>query len=373
MKVLPEEMGRIFMVLLFEREMSSMHMADALISPAVGVTMWAATTGVAAYSIKKIQDDMDEKKIPLMGVMGAFVFAAQMINFTIPGTGSSGHLGGGLLLAILLGPYAGFLTMAAVLTIQALFFADGGLLALGSNIFNLGFFTCFVVYPFIYKPLITKGYSSKRILGAALLAAVIGLQLGSFSVVLETLFSGKTELPFATFLVLMQPIHLAIGIVEGLVIAAVVTFVWKERPEILENAAWGERLVGISLKRVLAVLAVVAILTGGVFSWFASANPDGLEWSMMNTAGVEELEAPGGIHQTLSEIQSKIAFLPDYGFKAVEEESSPATAESNEVWPVVDGGTTTAGVVGAGLTLALAGIIGFAVTLIKKRNSSVAK
>src|SRR5690242_7024526 len=102
-----------------------MHMADALISPVVGGTMLAATAGVAAYSIKKIQNDMDEKKIPLMGVMGAFVFTAQMINFTIPGTGSSGHIGGGMLLSILLGPYAGFLTIASILLIQALFFGDG--------------------------------------------------------------------------------------------------------------------------------------------------------------------------------------------------------------------------------------------------------
>lgn len=349
-----------------------MHMADALISPAVGVTVWAATSGIAAYSIKKIQDDMDEKKIPLMGVMGAFVFAAQMINFTIPGTGSSGHLGGGLMLAILLGPYAGFLTMAAILTIQALFFADGGLLALGSNIFNLGFFTCFVAYPFIYKPLISRGYSRKRILGAAVFAAVIGLQLGSLSVVLETLFSGKTELPFGTFLLLMQPIHFAIGIVEGLVIAAVVTFVWKERPEILENAAWGEKLVGVSLKRVLTALALVTVLTGGVFSWFASSNPDGLEWSTSKAAGVEELEAPEGIHQALANLQSKVAFLPDYGFKVSEEESTP-TAEGSAVYPVIDGGTSTAGVVGAGLTLALAALIGFIVTLIKRRNSALQK
>ena len=114
-----------------------MHMADALISPIVGGAMLVATVGVAAYSIKKVKYDLDDKKIPLMGVMGAFIFAAQMINFSIPGTGSSGHLGGGLLLAIILGPYAGFLTMASILIIQALFFGDGGLLALGCNIFNL--------------------------------------------------------------------------------------------------------------------------------------------------------------------------------------------------------------------------------------------
>jgi len=117
-----------------------MHMADALISPAVGGTVWAATAGLTVYSARKLKQEMDDRKLPLMGVLGAFVFAAQMINFTIPATGSSGHLGGGMILAILLGPYAAFLTMASVLTVQALFFADGGLLALGCNIFNLGFF-----------------------------------------------------------------------------------------------------------------------------------------------------------------------------------------------------------------------------------------
>ena len=128
-----------------------MHMADALISPAVGATMWAASGGLIAYCSKKVRAELDDRKVPLMGVLGAFVFAAQMINFSIPGTGSSGHLGGGLLLAILLGPHAALLTIASVLIVQALFFADGGLLALGCNVFNLGFFPCFIAYPFIYK------------------------------------------------------------------------------------------------------------------------------------------------------------------------------------------------------------------------------
>jgi cobalt/nickel transport system permease protein len=116
-----------------------MHMADALLSPGTGGVMWAATAVTIFYSARKVQSQLDNRKIPLMGVLGAFVFAAQMINFAIPGTGSSGHIGGGLLLAILLGPQGAFLTMASVLTVQALFFADGGLLALGCNIFNLVF------------------------------------------------------------------------------------------------------------------------------------------------------------------------------------------------------------------------------------------
>lgn len=303
-----------------------------------------------------------------MGVMGAFIFASQMINFSIPGTGSSGHLGGGMLLAILLGPYEGFLAMASILLIQALFFGDGGLLAYGCNVFNLGFYTCFIAYPFIYKFFTRKGVNPKRIFGASMISAVIGLQMGAFSVVMETFLSGKTELPFGTFVLLMQPIHLAIGVVEGLVTAAVVTFVWKARPEILERSASGEALGNISMKKVLTGLLVAVIVVGGVFSWFASANPDGLEWSMFRTAGKEELEEPNGIHKTLSEIQSKTAFLPDYGFKGNESENAeePANKETEEVWPAVSAGTSVSGVVGGVLTLTLATITGLIIGMVKK-------
>lgn len=134
-----------------------MHMADALLSPAVGGVMYAVSTGAIVYSAAKIKkDDLDEKKVPVMGVMGSFVFAAQMINFTIPATGSfSGHIGGGILLAALLGPYAAFLTISAVLIIQC-FLCGWRALALGCNIFNMGLITCFIAYPLIYKPLIKK-------------------------------------------------------------------------------------------------------------------------------------------------------------------------------------------------------------------------
>ena len=150
-----------------------MHMADALISPAVGGALWAASAGLIGYCSKKVNQDPGDKKIPLMGVIGAFIFAAQMINFTIPATGSSGHLGGGMILAILLGPYAAFLTMASVLTVQALFFADGGLLALGINIFYPGFFPCFIAYPFIYKKLVGARPTQGRILVGAMAAAIL--------------------------------------------------------------------------------------------------------------------------------------------------------------------------------------------------------
>jgi cobalt/nickel transport system permease protein len=344
-----------------------MHMADALISPVVGGTMWAATAGLIAYSSKKVKQELDDRKVPLMGVLGAFIFAAQMINFTIPATGSSGHLGGGMILAVLLGPYAAFLTMASVLTVQALFFADGGLLALGCNIFNLGFFPCFVAYPLIFKRIVNGQAGQGRILAGALVAAVIGLQLGAFGVVLETLFSGISELPFGTFILLMQPIHLAIGIVEGLVTAAVVGFVWKARPEIV-TAASNAPIGQTSLRTVLVVLSAVAILAGGALSWFASANPDGLEWAMFKTSGSEELKHPAqGLHASLAHIQKKTAFLPDYGFKAEGGESG-AAAEAHTPWPAVAPGTSVAGLVGGILTLLVAGLIGLG--LKRRRNNA---
>lgn len=337
-----------------------MHMADALISPVVGGTMMAATACVATYSIKKVQNDLDDKKVPMMGVMGAFIFALQMINFSIPATGSSGHIGGGMLLAILLGPYAGFLTMASILMIQALFFGDGGLLAYGCNVFNLGFYTCFIAYPLIYKWITRKGLTSGRIFWASMVSAILGLQMGAFSVVLETLLSGKTELPFNTFVLLMQPIHLGIGVVEGLVTAAVVTFVWKARPEILERTASGQTFGSISIKKVLTGILVASIIIGGFVSWFASSNPDGLEWSMERTAGTAELEASGSVHDFLANIQSRTAFLPDYSFKTATESETNSNA-----------GTSVSGIVGGVLTLGLAGLIGLIISMFKKKKTKI--
>lgn len=334
-----------------------MHMTDALISPAVGGAMWAATAAVTAYAVKKVPQELDERKVPLMGVLGAFVFAAQMINFTIPGTGSSGHLGGGLLLALLIGPSAAFLTVASILTVQALFFADGGLLSLGCNIINLGFFPCFIAYPFLYKPLAGKTPSQGRLLLSTGLAAILSLQLGAFGVVLETFFSGISALSFSAFILLMQPIHLAIGIGEGLITGAVVWFVQREAPDILNFAGARQHPGNIPAKRILTGLLAVTIITAGALSWFASTRPDGLEWSIMQVAGAEELQAPAGVHDTFAQWQEQFAFLPDYNFK-----QRARTAAENETasfaWPAVDTGTTTAGIIGSLFTLLLGYCIG---------------
>ena len=331
-----------------------MHMADALISPAVGGVMLAVSTGTIGYSVKKVKEDLDEKKIPLMGVMGAFVFAGQMINFTIPATGSSGHIGGGILLAALLGPYAAFLVLSAVLLIQALFFADGGLLALGCNMFNMGFFACFIAYPLIYKPIVKKALTPKRITIAAILAVVIALQLGAFSVVIQTLISGLTEIPFGSFALLMQPIHLAIGIVEGIATAAVLCFIYQCNPTLLDGGVGIKKTRYMSSKKVVIILIFLAIIIGGFVSLFASGYPDGLEWSLQGVTNSAELGASGGIYDIAARIQGITAFLPDYSFKKGVESSAVS-------------GTTTAGIIGGAITLSLACLTGYIITRSKKR------
>jgi cobalt/nickel transport system permease protein len=328
----------------------SMHMADALLSPAVGGTLWAASAGAVGYAVTKIErDSLSEKKIPLMAVSGAFVFAAQMINFTIPGTGSSGHIGGGLLLAALLGGFPALLCISAVLIIQCLFFADGGLLALGCNIFNMGVIPCLVVYPLLFKPLARKN-TLPALSVAAFVSVVAGLQLGALGVVLETQASGITQLPFGVFLLWMQPIHLAIGAVEGIVTGAVLCFVYKMRPEILEAA--GKPLGPVPVRAVVLALVGLTVVTGGVLSLFASAYPDGLEWSLEKTAGTAELPADGPVFENAARLQEATAFMPDYDYKAAGEDA-PA-------------GTSVAGLAGGVLVFALAGGTGLLLSALKK-------
>lgn len=350
-------------------------MADALLSPAVGATFWAGTIGAIAYCSKKLKENLDEKLIPLMGVLGAFIFATQLINFTIPGTGSSGHLGGGMILAIILGPYAAFIVMASVLTVQALFFADGGLLALGCNIWNLGIYPCFIAYPLIYKPLVKAGSTPKRIVIASVIGAVTGLQLGAFSVVLETILSNRSELPFSTFAMMMQPIHLGIGMVEGFVTAGVINFVRAARPEILQSATIARPLSAeVSMRKVLVGLLVVALLTGGALSWFASANPDGLEWSIEKVFGKPGLpEAETGIASELKKLQEKTAFLPDYKFRTGEKRAGGQESGKDEkTFPSADAGTSISisGILGSAMVLSLIFLIGFGIRVVRKNKTS---
>jgi cobalt/nickel transport system permease protein len=349
-------------MVFFIRKEIVMHMSDALVSPAVGGVMLAAGAAAIGFSAKKLAGSgFDEKKVPLMGILGAFIFAGQMINFTIPGTGSSGHIGGGILLAAILGPYGALITLASVLIIQCLFFADGGLLAYGANVVNMGVFPCLFAYPLIFKPLAGNSWTKPKVTLASIVAVVAGLQLGALAVVLETLASRITELPFATFLLLMQPIHLAIGIGEGLVTAAVLCFVQAARPELLESAASEQKIdPKLRLAKVLGVFAVLTLVVGGALSIFASAFPDGLEWSLEKAAGTAELEAESAAHSAAGRAVEATAFLPDYGFKNADgDESSNA-------------GTSISGIAGSLITLVIVCGIGFLIHIIRRRRPASA-
>jgi cobalt/nickel transport system permease protein len=257
----------------------------------VGGALWAASAAAVAGASRGLRLEADDGKVPLMGVAGAFVFAAQMVNFAVPGTGSSGHIGGGLLLAVLLGPDAALLVMTSVLAVQALFFADGGLLALGANVFNLGIVPAYLVVPLFFRPLAGRAPGTRRWAAATVLSAVLALQLGAFGVVLETTLSRISALPFVPFLLAMQPIHLAIGLVEGFATVAVLGFVAKARPEVLDPSALRAPR---SLRPVLVGLLAGALLAGGALAHFASKKPDGLEWSVERTSrrALGEAERP---------------------------------------------------------------------------------
>ena len=285
-----------------------MHMADALVSPAVAVgggAVAAAMIAVAATKVRRIRrDDI----VPLMGVMGAFVFAAQMINFTIPGTGSSGHVIGGVLLSAVLGPWAAFITLCSVIVIQCLVFADGGLLALGCNIVNMAVTSCLIAYPLIYRPIAGRTRSVWRITVAAVAASVVALEIGAVGVTFETELSGITALPLSTFLAFMLPIHLAIGTIEGVATAAVLCFIARYRPETLCTRSCGNTTADSphgSSRKVIWAFLIGAIVFASAFTWIASANPDGLEWSIEKVSGLTDLPS----------ITAPTAVMPDYDSK----------------------------------------------------------
>jgi cobalt/nickel transport system permease protein len=165
----------------------------------------------------------------------------------------------------------------------------------------------------------------------------------------------------------MQPIHLAIGFVEGIITSGIIGYVKKVRPEILQvGVALRPLDAGISLKNVLVAFLILAVITGGVLSWFASTHPDGLEWSIQKVTGKKEIaEQTNSVASLFRDIQEKTAFLPDYNFKsAVKEETKENEAPA---WPGIEAGTSVAGIVGGAIVLIFILLIGFGIRFFKKR------
>ena len=276
-----------------------MHLGNGIICPVTGIPMLAIAGAAAIYAYKKATNDFSKDKIFSAAAAAGLVFALQMINFSIPQTGSSGHIIGGILLSALIGRYAGFLAMCSILIVQAVFFADGGLLALGCNIFNMGVLSCFVAYPLLYKPLAKR---SKPVAGA-ILASVGALQLGSIAVVLEGALSGSIAMSSVWNLTgLMQMIHLPIGLVEGIVTAAVVVAAKFASP-----------------KKLSYFLSITAVILAGVISPYASQKPDGLEWSLLNISDSVVMQTQGLLYEISQTVQAKSAIFTGmpYTFGAI--------------------------------------------------------
>ena len=317
-----------------------MHMSDTLISPAVAVAtsiVAAALVVVATRKIGRTERHNTTRLVPLMGVMGALVFAAQMLNFAIPATGSSGHIVGGVLLAAVLGEWAGFLTLTSVIIVQCLLFADGGLMTLGCNVLNMAALSCLVAYPLIFKPLIHNHNSPSRWAAASIVTSITALAMGALAVTIETELSGITALPYGRFLSFMLPIHLLIGIGEGLATAAVIASLRRYRPDLLFDST---EPTARPRTQFIAITVVAALLVASVAGTVASSRPDGLEWSIeRTTAGVEIAESQSPLHHRAARIQRTTALLPDYE-------------------------ASMAGLVGVGATLAL----GYGLSLLIRRR-----
>ncbi len=207
-----------------------LHAPDGFFSTPVATVFWLITVVALGISLRKAGDQLDEKAVPLMGVMAAFIFAAQMFNFQIPG-GTSGHLLGGVLAAVLLGPYAGTIVMACVIAVQAVVFQDGGLVVLGANIFNMGIIGTFGGY-WVYRTLAgALGGEDKMRLPAAAVAAWLSVVAAAIITSFELAASDTTSLGAA--LIAMVGWHLIIGVGEALITVAALSFIAASRSDLL--------------------------------------------------------------------------------------------------------------------------------------------
>ncbi len=209
-----------------------MHLPDGFLDPKTWATLDVASVGIVGYAVKKTTEKLDEEKIPLMGVMAAFIFAAQMLNFPVLG-GTSGHLIGGVMAAVFLGPWAATLVMTAIFIVQCLFFQDGGLLAMGANIFNMGIIGTILGY-YIYQAIRKFIDGDKGILAGAFVASWIAVVLAALATSLELAISGTS--PLRVVLPAMVGVHMVIGLGEAFITTTVVGFVLKVRRDLIPGA-----------------------------------------------------------------------------------------------------------------------------------------
>lgn len=261
-----------------------MHIPDGFLSVPVSLALWALSLGVIAYALRRANQDLGEKQAPLMGVLAAAIFAGQMLNFAVAG-GTSGHLLGAALATILLGPWAAVLVMTTVVSVQALIFQDGGLLALGGNLFNMAVIGVCVAY-FVYRTVqrLSGGQKWGVFVGGGL-AAWSSIFIASLAAGLQLAFSGTS--PANIGVPAMGGIHALIGLGEALITLGALAFLSATRRDLLKidgAPAKGGRLVWIGGLAIAVLLAIASPL--------AASQPDGLEWVAGQQGFLQNAQAP---------------------------------------------------------------------------------
>jgi cobalt/nickel transport system permease protein len=319
-----------------------MHMANELISvPVAGGTI-ALAAAVLGWVCKKVRQEIVSEKVSLMGVLGAFVFAAQMINFPLPMMpGTSGHIIGAVFLAVILGPYLASIVLSSVVIIQCLLFQDGGLLAIGCNLINIAIVPCFTGYA-VYRLAAGRKPAKKRLLVSAVLACIVAAQAGSTLVVMQSAISGVLLIPAGAFWMTMTGVHLLVGIMEGVITMTILSYLTVVRPDLMEGLDGQAGLLG--RRGAILSLAVITLITAGGFSLLASGSPDGLEWSYAERPDQPDFKpAVENSDQRIAsadQLHSKIAVMPDY--------SAPGTSQEH---PAPAGWTSLAGIVGSAVCM----------------------
>src|SRR5512136_2767628 len=248
----------------------AMHIPDGFLSATVAIALWIVSFAVISYALKRVNRDLGERQVPLMGVLAACIFAGQMLNFSVTG-GTSGHLLGAAIATILLGPWAAILVLTCVVGIQALIFQDGGLLALGANIFNMGVIGVTVAY-FVYRTVRRMaGDKPWGLVVGGLAAGWSSIFIASLACALQLALSGTS--PANVAVPAMAGIHALIGIGEGLITVGALAFLYATRRDLFQASS--AQLVGGRLVWVIGLVMAAAL---AIASPLASTHPDGLEW-----------------------------------------------------------------------------------------------
>lgn len=319
-----------------------MHIPDAVLDPRVALATGAIAVGGLAYGLRRLRDRLGERTTVLMGSMAAFVFVAQMINFPLPVIPASGHLLGGVLAAVLLGPWAGAAVIAAVLLVQCFLFGDGGLTALGANFVNMGLIGSVVGYA-IYAPIRRAIGGPRGTLIGAMAAAWFSVILSSGAFAVELAASGRWS-DFLGVLGWMTLVHAVIGLGEAIITGLVVRFLLLTRPDLLDDPEGAGRPEPGAGRGGFALAALGVSLAVAIFlAPLASSAPDGLEY--VGGEKVKFLPKEGA-----SAGPKLAALIPDYELPGLSRSKAAATAAAGVVGTLV--------VFGVGLALARSLVVG---------------